>query len=111
MHSKYPARKHDFNTKTKLFVCCFGDSENLEEGSSLSRLISWLNPKLEGKKGKDYYYAFKYLFADIFTALIGEFFRTHLHSGPIRTHLHSGPGSFVASEAELPTERPGDQKL
>ena len=60
------------------FVLCdiavdsFSDNENLEEGSSLSRLISWLNPKLEGKKGKDHYYAFVHLFVDIFIALVGK---------------------------------------
>ena len=68
-------------------VDCFCDSENLEEGSSLSRLISWLNPKLEGKKGKDYYYAFRHVFEDIFAAIVGEFFRTFMGAENLREDL------------------------
>ena len=51
----------------------FGDRENLEEASSLSRMIQALNPKLLNKKGKESFYAFKYVFKDIFVSLIMEF--------------------------------------
>ena len=37
----------------------FADIENLEEASSLSRLIQWMNPKLVNKKGKDSYYQYR----------------------------------------------------
>ena len=51
----------------------FTDHENLEESCSLSRLIKLLNPKLESKKGKDSFYAFRDVFSDIFVAQLGEF--------------------------------------
>ena len=56
----------------------FGDPENLEEAASLSRMIQALNPKLLNKKGKDSFYAFKYVYKDIYAALISEFLRSFL---------------------------------
>ena len=57
---------------TDVVVDIFGDSENLEEATCLSRLIKSLNPKLESKKGKDAFYAFRDVFSDIFVAQLGE---------------------------------------
>ena len=57
----------------------FSDPENLEEASSLSRMIQALNPKLLNKKGKDSFYAFKYVYRDIYVALLSEFLRSFLH--------------------------------
>ena len=57
----------------------FADNENIEEASSLSRLIKLLNPKLEKKKGKDNYYGFRDLYSDIFFAQLGDFLRNFLH--------------------------------
>ena len=57
-----------------LFMFCdmvldiFADRDNLEEASSISRLIKMLNPKIENKKAKDAYYAFRDCFSDIFVA-------------------------------------------
>ena len=45
----------------------FADKENLEESSSLSRIIQWMNPKLINKKGKDSYYQYRDLLIDIYT--------------------------------------------
>ena len=59
-------------------VDCFADADNLEEPTSLSRLISMLNPKLSSRKGKDEYYLFRDLFRDIYVALLSEFTRSHL---------------------------------
>ena len=56
----------------------YADKENLEESSSLSRLINLMNPRLESKKGKDCYYQFRDLFIDVYTGLVGEFLRTFL---------------------------------
>ena len=56
----------------------YSDKENIEEATSLSRLIKLLNPKLENKKPKDQYYAFRDLYSDIFIAQIGEFLRNFL---------------------------------
>ena len=56
----------------------FNDKENLEEACCLSRLIQWLNPRLENKRGKDCYYQFRDVFKDIYTGLIGEFLRAFL---------------------------------
>ena len=56
----------------------FADKENIEEASSLSRLLKLLNPRLENKKAKDHYYAFRDLFSDIYVALLGEFLRKFL---------------------------------
>ena len=46
----------------------FGDADNLEEASCLSRLIQLLNPKLSNKKGKDSFYPFRDAYSDIFVA-------------------------------------------
>ena len=59
-------------------VDCFADVDNLEEPTSLSRLISMLNPKLSSRKGKDEFYLFRDLFRDIYVALLSEFVRSHL---------------------------------
>ena len=49
-----------------------GDKNNLEEAASLSRLIQWLNPKLENKHAKDDYYKFRDTITDIYIGLLGE---------------------------------------
>ena len=58
----------------------FADSDNIEEGVCLSRLIKLLNPKLEKKKGKDAYYAYRELYSDIFLAQIGDFLKQFLNT-------------------------------
>ena len=63
---------------TDVALDIFADSDNLEEASSLSRLIKLLNPKIENKKGKDAFYAFRDVFSDIFVAQLGESLRSHL---------------------------------
>ena len=50
----------------------FADKNNLEEASSLSRLVQWLNPKLVNKHAKDDYYKFRDMITDIYIALLGE---------------------------------------
>ena len=64
---------------TDLILDVFGDSENLEEGCCLSRLIQFLNPKLEKKRGKDCFYAFRSVFTDIFLAQLSEYLCTYLN--------------------------------
>ena len=56
----------------------FSDKDNLEEASSLSRMIQALNPKLLNKKGKEAFYAFKSVFMDIYLALLSEFLSSYL---------------------------------
>ena len=51
----------------------FSDKKNLEEASTLSRMIQALNPKLLSKKGKEAFYAFKSVFRDIYLSLLSEF--------------------------------------
>ena len=51
----------------------FCDASNLEEASSLARMIQDLNPKLMNKKGKEEFYAFRAVFKDIFIALVSQF--------------------------------------
>ena len=58
----------------------FADKDNLEESTSLSRLIQWMNPKLMNKKGKDSYYQYRDLLKDVYTGLMGEFLRFFLES-------------------------------
>ena len=57
----------------------FADKDNLEEAVSLSRFIQWMNPKLINKKGKDAYYQYRDLLIDVYSGLIGEFFRNFLN--------------------------------
>ena len=54
------------------------DKNNLEEAACLSRLIQWLNPKLENKHAKDDYYKFRDVITDIYIALLGENLRHFL---------------------------------
>ena len=54
----------------------FCDVNNLEEASSLARMIQDLNPKLVNKKGKEAFYAFKAVYHDIYVAMLSEFFRS-----------------------------------
>ena len=61
-----------------LILDIFGDFDNLEEGCCLSRLIQFLNPKLERKRGKDCFYAFRNAFTDIFVAQLFEYLCTYL---------------------------------
>ena len=58
----------------------FADKDNLEESTSLSRLIQWMNPKLINKKGKDSYYQYRDLLKDVYTGLLGEFLRFFIES-------------------------------
>ena len=57
---------------TDVVLDIFADHQNLEEASSLSRLIKLLNPRLENKKGKDAFYAFRDVFGDIFVAQLEQ---------------------------------------
>ena len=57
----------------------YSDNDNIEESSSLSRLVKLLNPRLENKKGKDFYYAFRDLYSDVYLAQLGEFLRNYLN--------------------------------
>ena len=63
---------------TDVVLDLHADKDNIEEATSLSRLLKLLNPKLENKKGKDTYYAFRSFFSDIFIAQVGEFLRKFL---------------------------------
>ena len=63
---------------TDVILDLFADKENLEESACLSRLIKLLNPKLENKKGKDAFYAFRDVYNDVFVAQVGESFRKFL---------------------------------
>ena len=64
---------------TDVCMDMFADQENIEEASSLSRLLKLLNPRLENKKAKDHFYAFRSMFSDIYLALLGEFLRKFLN--------------------------------
>ena len=57
----------------------FSDPNNLEEASSLARMIQSLNPKLLNKRGKENFNAFKSVYKDIFLAIISEFLRDFLN--------------------------------
>ena len=56
----------------------FCDKHNLEEASSLARMIQVLNPKLLNKKGKEEFYAFRAVYKDIYISMLSEFLRDFL---------------------------------
>ena len=70
---------------TDIGLDMFADKDNIEEAVSLSRLIKLLNPKLENKKGKDHYYAFRDLYSDIYLGQLGEFLRNFLNISSLET--------------------------
>ena len=75
---------------TDLIMDIFSDSENLEEATCLSRLIKLLNPRLENKKAKDLYYAFRDAFNDIFVAQLGQALCSYLNVSDLDSDVTPG---------------------
>ena len=63
----------------------FCDKNNLEEASSLARMIQVLNPKLLSKKGKEAFYAFRAVYKDIYLAILSEFLCSFLGISHLNT--------------------------
>jgi hypothetical protein len=69
---------HLYFVLVDMIQATFCDKNNLEEASSLARMIQALNPKLLNKKGKEEFYSFKAVYKDIYISILSEFLRNFL---------------------------------
>ena len=69
---------HMYFVLVDLIQDTFCDKNNLEEASSLARMIQALNPKLLNRKGKEDFYAFRSVYKDIYVAVLSEFLCNYL---------------------------------